>query len=547
MTASSERVNASTILDRSLEAGRAEEVALITGDGSVTYRELAGLAAGVAGYLRELGIGREQRVLMILDDSPAFPATFLGSMRIGAVPVPVNPMDRIDNYVYYLDDSYAKALVVEASLLESLDATLAQRPGLHVLVVGGEAGAYPRFDEVAPERMGELPPPANTHRDDTAFWLYSSGSTGRPKGVVHSHRDIGVTVENYAKPILGISEDDICYSTTKAFHAYGLGNALTFPLSVGASAVLVRGRSTPPHIFETVNRCRPTVFFSVPALYAAMVKAPEIADIDFSSIRACVSAAEPLPAAVLERWRSITGLPILDGIGSTEMLHIYCSNTLEDLVPGTSGRPVPGYELRLVDEHGADLSEPDVAGDLLVRGDSCASMYWHQSAKTRQCMRGEWFYTGDRYVRTEDGHYVYQGRADDMIKVGGLWVSPADVEACLVRHDAVSEAAVIGVTVDDVSRIKAFVICSGAVPDASDALADELRGWCKAHLRRYEYPHLVEFVEDLPRTPTGKVQRYKLREAEAAALASLAGSAGFSSATATPPVPTGAGTTASGR
>jgi benzoate-CoA ligase len=311
----------------------------------------------------------------------------------------------------------------------------------------------------------------------------------------------------------------------------------------------VRGRSVPPRIFETAARVRPTLFFSVPALYAAMVKDPAAAAASsaFDGVRACVSAAEPLPAAVLERWTRLMGVPILDGIGSTEMLHIYCSNTLDDLTPGTSGRPVPGYELRLVDEHGVEVVAADVAGDLLVRGESCASAYWHQSAKTRHSMRGEWFYTGDRYVRTEDGHYVYQGRADDMIKVGGLWVSPADVEACLVRHDAVSEAAVIGVTVDDVSRIKAFVICSGAVPDASDALADELRGWCKAHLRRYEYPHLVEFVEDLPRTPTGKVQRYKLREAEAAALASLAGSAGFSSATATPPVPTGAGTTASGR
>jgi benzoate-CoA ligase len=231
-------------------------------------------------------------------------------------------------------------------------------------------------------------------------------------------------------------------------------------------------------------------------------------------VRFCVSAAEALPAAVLSRWQELTGVPILDGIGSTEMLHIYCSNTLEDLAPGTSGRPVPGYELRLIDEHGREVTSGE-AGDLLVKGASCAAYYWHQSAKTRHSMRGEWFYTGDRYVRTDDGHYVYQGRADDMIKVGGLWVSPADVEGCLVRHPAVSEAAVIAVTADDVSRIKAFVICAQS-PEDPDALADELRAWCKENLRRYEYPHFVEFVEDLPRTPTGKVQRYKLREAEAA-------------------------------
>ena len=510
-----DRVNASTMLDRQLEAGRAEKPALITEDGSLTYRELARLTAGVATYLRELGIEREQRVLMIVGDSPAFPSTFLGAMRIGAVPVPVSTMDRVDNYLYYLDDSYARVLFVEASMLADLAEGLAARRDLHVVVTGGEGGALPEFEPVVERHAGELAPPLDTHSDDMAFWLYSSGSTGRPKGVVHSHDDIGVTVENYAKPILGIREDDICYSTTKAFHAYGLGNALTFPLSVGAASVLVRGRSTPPHIFATVNRCRPTLFFSVPALYAAMIKSREVAGVDFSTIRACVSAAEPLPAAVLERWRSITGLSILDGIGSTEMLHIYCSNTLEDVTPGSSGRPVPGYELRLSDEHGADVVEPDVAGDLLVRGESGASMYWHQSAKTRQCMRGEWFYTGDRYVMTPDGHYVYQGRADDMIKVGGLWVSPADVEACLVRNPNVSEAAVIGVTIDDVSRIKAFVICASP-PEDGEALAAELRRWCKQNLRRYEYPHVVEFVEDLPRTPTGKVQRYKLREAEAA-------------------------------
>jgi benzoate-CoA ligase len=281
----------------------------------------------------------------------------------------------------------------------------------------------------------------------------------------------------------------------------------------------VRGRPGPDRIFSTVARERPTLFFSVPALYAAMLKSWSTA-CDFGSVRACVSAAEALPAAILDRWRERTGVPILDGIGSTEMLHIYCSNTLSDLTPGTSGRPVPGYKLRLVDEHGIDVVGAGVPGDLLVSGESCASVYWHQREKTRHCMRGEWFYSGDRYLMTEDGHYVYQGRADDMIKAGGLWVSPADVEACLVRHEAVSEAAVIGVAVEVVSRIMEFVICSSQPTDPG-ALADELRGWCKEHLRRYEYPHLVEFVADLPRTATGKVQRFKLREMEEARAGSL--------------------------
>ncbi len=508
----SERLNASTLLDANLDAGRAEKPALLTAEGAMSYGELASLTGAVAAYLSELGMRREQRVLMILDDSPAFPATFLGAMRIGAVPVPVNPMDRVDNYAYYLDDSYAKVLVVESSLLPALESELAGRPDLHVLVVDGEPGPYTGFYAAIGEFEGVLEAPLDTHREDMAFWLYSSGSTGRPKGVVHAHGDIAVTVDQYARNILRIDERDVCYSTTKLFHAYGLGNSLSFPLSVGACSTLVKGRSSPDRIFETVSRVRPTLFFSVPALYAAMVKAPGGSEVDFSSVRACVSAAEALPAAVLARWQAMTGVPILDGIGSTEMLHIYCSNTLDDLAPGTSGRPVPGYELRLVDEHGLDV-RPGEPGDLMVRGESCAAYYWHQREKTRYCMRGEWFHSGDRYVVDGEGHYVYQGRSDDMIKVGGLWVSPADVEGCLVRHPAVSEAAVIGVRVEDLSRIKAFVICTER-PEDPDALAEQLRQWCKGNLRRYEYPHVVEFVEDLPRTPTGKVQRYKLREAE---------------------------------
>ncbi len=508
-----ERLNASTLLDRNLEADRAEKTALLTAGGAVSYGELASLTAAVASYLTDLDVQCEQRVLMILDDSPAFPATFLGAMRIGAVPVPVNPMDRVDNYLYYLDDSYARVLVLEGSLLPALEPELDSRFGLHVLVVDGDPGNHASFDIVARERAGELAPPADTHREDMAFWLYSSGSTGRPKGVVHAHRDIGVTVDQYARNVLHIDEADVCYSTTKLFHAYGLGNSLSFPLSVGACAGLVKGRSTPERIFEAVGRYRPTLFFSVPALYAAMVKAPGASEVDFSHVRACVSAAEALPAAVLARWQALTGVPILDGIGSTEMLHIYCSNTLSDLAPGTSGRPVPGYELRLVDERGLDVAGGG-PGDLMVRGDSCAAYYWHQRDKTRFSMRGDWFHTGDRYIVDADGHYVYQGRSDDMIKVGGLWVSPADVEGCLVRHPSVSEAAVIGVHIDDVSRIKAFVICTSGAPADADVVADELRTWCKDHLRRYEYPHVIEFVEDLPRTPTGKVQRYKLREAE---------------------------------
>jgi len=519
-TVSPERVNASRLLDHNLEAGRADKPALLGEFGTLTFADVARLTARTAALLRELGVGREDRVMMVLDDSPVFHATFLGAIRIGAVPIPANPMDRTDNYAYYLDDSYAKVLVVESALLDKVEPALEGRPALPVLVANGNRRGHTSFDDAVAPHPDELQPAADTHADDMAFWLYSSGSTGRPKGVVHTHRDIGATIDTYARHVLKIGEADLCYSTTKLFHAYGLGNGLSFPLSAGATTVLVRGPSKPDRILETVARHSPTLFFSVPALYAAMLKTAALADTDFSNARACISAAEPLSAAVSERWLAQTGVPILDGIGSTEMLHIYCSNTLDDLRPGTSGTPVPGYDLRVIDERGDEAAAGE-AGDLLVRGESCAAFYWHQREKTRHCMRGEWFYTGDRYVKTPDGHFVYQGRADDMIKVGGLWVAPADVEACLIHHPAVSEAAVIGVMVDDVSRIKAFVIC-GEEPTEPDALADELRQWCKEHLRRYEYPHVVEFVEDFPRTVTGKIQRFKLREAEARRAAQLA-------------------------
>jgi benzoate-CoA ligase family protein len=481
-----ERWNASLILDRNLALGRGGKIALRTPAGSFTYAQLAARVDQAGNLLEALGVEREQRVLLVLDDTIAFPAFFLGAMRIGAVPVSVNPLDKRENFAHYLRDSGARICIAEASLRETLT----------------EVGAARVFDTdelngLLDAQSSELEA-ADTHRDDPAFWLYSSGSTGLPKAVVHLHHDMAITYETYARNVLAITEDDVCYSTTKLFHAYGLGNALTFPLTAGATAVLVAGRSNPATALETVERFRPTLFFSVPALYRGMLAEPAA---DLSSVRLCISAAEALPSSTSERWSERYGVEIADGIGSTEMLHIYCSNRPGDIRPGTSGKPVPGYELRIEDN-----------GELLVRGDSCAAYYWHQHEKTKRCMRGDWFATGDRYHVTEDGYYVYEGRLDDMFKVGGLWVSPADVEDCLMRHPAVSEAAVVGVAVDDASRMKAFVITSQGAA-ATDQLADELRQWCKGHLRRYEYPHHVEFVDDLPRTVTGKVQRFKLREA----------------------------------
>jgi benzoate-CoA ligase family protein len=348
-------------------------------------------------------------------------------------------------------------------------------------------------------------PPADTHRDDPAFWLYSSGSTGRPKGVVHLQHDIRSTCETYGHQVLGIEESDTVFSTTKLFHAYGLGNGLSFPYFVGAETVLVTGRLTPEVVFATVARFRPTLFFSAPTLYNALLRADD-GNADFSSVRLCVSAAEPLPAEIWTRWRERHGVVILDGIGSTEMLHIYCSNTEADVTPGSSGRPVPGYELKLV-EDSEEVVGPGV-GDLYVRGDSALAEYWNQPERTKDSLRDGWFYTRDRYRRDEDGRYWYEGRTDDMFKVSGLWVSPATVEAALLEHPAVAESAVVATTIDGLHRGKAFVVPSeGATVDEA-----ELRAFCSARLHRYEVPDVYVFVDDLPKTLTGKIQRFLLRE-----------------------------------
>jgi benzoate-CoA ligase len=377
---------------------------------------------------------------------------------------------------------------------------------LQFVVRGATEPDVVELDEALAAQDDELAP-ASTHRDDMAFWLYSSGSTGKPKGVVHLQHDIEVTCENYAGYVLGLSEDDITFSTTKLFHAYGLGNGLTFPLWFGATSVLKAGPPKPDLLLATLRERRPTVFFSVPALFGLLVR-DESADGALDSVRMCVSAAEALPPQTAERWKERFGLEIIDGIGSTEMLHIYCSNRPGEVVPGTTGFPVPGYELRLVDDDG-NVLEGAAVGNLEVRGDSCAAFYWHQHEKTKGCMKGDWFSSGDRYERREDGAYAYVGRTDDMLKVGGLWVSPIDMEHVLLQHPRVAGVGVVGVTIEDASRVAAYVEVEGE-PD--DALADELRTWCKERMRRYEYPHLVEFVDELPRTLTGKVQRFRLRE-----------------------------------
>jgi benzoate-CoA ligase len=486
-------MNSGTLVDRQLEAGRGDKVAIRCAGDEVTYAQLHARICAAGSVLTELGIGREDRVLMILDDTPTFPSLFLGAMRIGAVPAPVSFLDTTENFHHYARDSYAKLIVAEDPLLERLPAGTMARSAFEALLAT-HAG---------------LTDPVETHEDDMAFWLFSGGSTGFPKGVVHLHHDIPFTCETFAREILEISEGDVTFSSTKLYHAYGLGNNLTFPYWVGATTVLRPGKPDPRGLLETAQAQRPSLFFSVPTLYGAMVNLPDASEHDLSSVRMCVSAAEPLAPEVLRRWQAAFGLEIIDGIGSTEMLHIYCSNRPGAVKPGTSGKPVPGYELVLLDELGQPVADGEV-GNLYVRGDSALAYYWHQHEKSKAAIKGDLFFTGDRYRRDADGDYVYEGRADDMIKIGGLWASPIEIENALVEHPRVLEAAAVGVDADYTTRVKAFVICRGDAGD--ETLVLELQEWCKTRLRRYEFPHFITFVEELPKTPTGKIQRYKLRE-----------------------------------
>jgi benzoate-CoA ligase family protein len=501
--------NVATLVDANLKAGREAKTALITADNEeLSYSDVHELVSRVAAHLRELGIRREERILLVLDDTPAFPAAFLGAMRIGAVPIPVNFLARPQDFGYFLEDSYAVAAIVDSVFLEKVRPEVDRREEVRLVVANGDAAGSESLDDWIAEPSDEVDPVA-THPDDMAFWLYSSGSTGPPKGVIHRHADVAATCENYAWPILGISEDDIVFSSTKMFHAYGLGNNLTFPMSVGGTSVYSTGPPTADKLLERVKTHSPTIYFSVPALYNAIMAHAEFDSTDWTSVRLGVSAAEPLPPGTWRRFHERTGIEILDGLGSTEMLHIYCSNRTGEVKPGSSGNPVDGYEIEIRDENGA-LVEDGEAGELWVRGPSALSSYWHQTARTREKLAQGWFASGDRYHRDSDGYYVYEGRVDDMMKVGGLWVSPIEIENRLMDHDSVHEAAVVSVEIDETSRIKAAVILNEGHA-GSDELVIELQTWCKDALLRYQYPHVVEFVSDFPRTATGKIQRFKLR------------------------------------
>ena len=502
------------LLERNLQAGRAAKCAYIDDDGSYTYEELNARVNRWANALQSLGLHIEQRVLLCLQDSIDFPTAFLGCIKAGIVPVAANTLLKTADYGYVLHDSRAFALVVSASLLPAFEPLIGRSPFLkHVIVSGGKDAEYPRFSDLLAPAPAEFKT-ASTTADDSCFWLYSSGSTGAPKGTVHVHSSLIQTAELYARPILGIREDDVVFSASKLFFAYGLGNGLTFPLSVGATAVLMRERPTPAAVIARLLQHQPTIFCGGPTLYAHLLADPNLPPRGALRLRQCSAAGEALPAEIGRRWRERVGAEILDGIGSTEMLHIFISNRPGDIVYGSTGKPVPGYDVRLVDEQGTAVAAGET-GDLQVRGPTSAKYYWNQRERTRDTFQGHWTCCGDKYRTDERGYYIYEGRSDDMLKVNGLYVSPVEVESVLITHDAVLEAAVVGKK-DEQQLIKplAFVVLQQGVAP-SEELRTALQQHVKTRLAPYKYPRWIEFVASLPMTATGKIQRFKLRAAAA--------------------------------
>jgi len=503
------------LIERNLQAGRAAKIAYIDDRGSYTYADLAERVNRCANALVSLGLEPEQRVLLCVLDTIDFPTAFLGSIKAGIVPIAANTLLTTADYEYMLRDSRSHALIVSAPLLPVFASLLGGLPHLkHVIVCGApdDKGApeHHCFSNLLAEAAVGFAPAATTS-DDMCFWLYSSGSTGAPKGTVHTHSSLITTAELYAWPILGIREDDVVFSAAKLFFAYGLGNGLTFPLSVGATTVLMAERPTPAAVFARLIKHQPTIFYGVPTLFAALLASAELPKREQLRLRVCTSAGEALPADLGKRWTDHFGVEILDGLGSTEMLHIYLSNRPGKVRYGTSGTPVPGYELRIIGDDGLAVA-PGQVGELQVSGPTSAMAYWNNRPKSRDTFHGPWTRSGDKYSIDGEGNFVYAGRTDDMLKVGGIYVSPVEVEAALITHPAVLEAAVIGKP-DEEKLIKpvAYIVLK-AGHAASAGLAEELRQHVKSRLAPYKYPRWIEFIDELPKTATGKIQRYKLRQ-----------------------------------
>ncbi len=497
------------LIERNL-AVRPQKTAYIDARGSYSYADLAIRVNRCADALTKLGLPAECRVMVCLLDTIDFPAVFLGAIKAGQVPIAVNTLLTADDFNFMLHDSRAQALVVSDTLLPTFKPILGAQPFLKQIVVSGENSAgYQQLEKLMAQASSEFSA-APTRADDPCFWLYSSGSTGTPKGVVHVHSSMIKTAELYAQPILGIQESDVVFSAAKLFFAYGLGNGLSFPLSVGATTVLLGERPTPQSVCRILREYRPTIFYGVPTLYSALLACGELPKRAESQLRRCTSAGEALPADVGRRWSEHFGVDILDGLGSTEMLHIFLSNRPNDTRYGTSGKPVPGYQIRLVDDDGKAVPKGEI-GELQVSGSTSAAYYWNNRDKSRNTFLGPWTRSGDKYTESDDGYFTYSGRADDMLKVSGIWVSPFEVESALASHAAVLEAAVVGQADENgLIKPKAYIVLNTDVAQ-SDELKAALQQHVKGHLAPYKYPRWIEFVDELPKTATGKIQRFKLR------------------------------------
>jgi benzoate-CoA ligase len=499
-----------------LNAGRAQKRALIDDQGSITYGQLADQVQRFSGALTALGLRREERVLLLMHDSSDWVVAFLGALHAGVVPVAVNTLLTAQDYAYMLANSRAHAVLVSAALLPTLRTALAANPNeVHHLIVSRASEVLPQgaHDFASLVAQSAPAPAADTHGDEPAFWLYSSGSTGAPKGTVHTQANLYWTAELYGKAVLGLREDDLVFSAAKLFFAYGLGNALSFPLSVGASVVLMAERPTPQACFKRFIDLKPTVFYGAPTGYGGMLASPDLPKKSDVALRLCSSAGEALPQDIGQRWTNHFGVEIIDGIGSTEMLHVFLSNRPGDVRYGTTGKPVPGYEIELRGEDGRPVPDGEI-GDLYIKGPSAALMYWNNRDKSRDTFQGAWTKAGDKYTRDADGYCTYAGRNDDMLKVSGIYVSPFEVEATLVQHPAVLEAAVIGKQdADGLTKTKAFVVLKAG----SQATEAELQAFVKEKLAPYKYPRFIEFLSELPKTATGKIQRFRLREKESGA------------------------------
>jgi benzoate-CoA ligase family protein len=523
--------NAATyFIDRHLDEGRGEKIAIEAGEARVSYRQLGEKVNRFGNALGQLGVRIEERVLLLLLDGPEFAFSFFGAIKLGAVPVPVNTLLKPADYHYILNNARARVAVVSESLYPQIQAIPREqlRHLQHVIVVGAAptAGTLP-FADLVEQASSQLEAEA-TSKDDAAFWLYSSGSTGPPKACVHLQHDMVVCAERYAKGIIGMTESDRCLSVAKLFFAYGLGNALYFPLAVGATSILWPGPPKPQHIFEVIERHRPTLFFSVPSNYAALLAhelgkdhvgtappgypgAQSAPDFDLSSVRYGISAGEALPAAIFHRFKQRFNVEILDAIGSTEVLHMFIANRPGAVRPGSSGQIIPGYEAKIVSENDQP-TKPGEIGNLLVKSDSTCSHYWNQHEKSKNTIEGHWIRTGDKYYQDSDGYFWYAGRSDDMLKCSGAWVSPIEIESVLIEHPAIQEAAVVGREDNDqLLKPAAYVILRNGTPPSPD-LARELQEFVVSRLPIFKRPRWVEFVDDLPKTATGKLQRYKLRE-----------------------------------